>query len=508
MWRFIGMLFILTGCAKKELSPLESLITHEKSADKPFCDDVPPVGPSQMQEFLATFQPQFDAGKTGVYSIEDGAGALSARAWLTDNATETIEAQYFIFSADNVGLLATERLLLAAERGVKVRLLVDDLLAHGDAQLLLAVSLHPNMDVRIYNPNINIGKSLSKQITNVLTDFRGINQRMHNKTFIVDGQAVITGGRNVGDEYYDFHPSYNFRDRDILVLGAENKQIQDSFYQFWNSEYSVPIEKILQPEFTVKEEEVWDKMHRYACDPTRFIPSFRERIQKEAAFLSSEGRLHWVDNFEYISDKPGKNDETSTLGGGGKSTDALIALVKGAKKSVVMQTPYLVVTDLGLGLFAETVKRGVPVHMTTNSLLATDGLTAFNGYARVRKSLINVGVKIYEFRPYPAVQKELMTGPPIPESVYGLHAKTMVIDEEIAIIGTFNLDPRSANLNTEGIVIIRDAKLAKQIHDQMMLETQPENSWEVTKDYNPDQNASFGTRFKMFLMGFIPKSIL
>ena len=115
---------------------------------------------------------------------------------------------------------------------------------------------------------------------------------------------------------------------------------------------------------------------------------------------------------------------------------------------------------------------------------------------------------IYEFRPYPAIQKELMTGPPIPKSIYGLHAKTMVIDEEIAIIGTFNLDPRSANLNTEGIVIIRDSVFAKQIHDQMIREMKPENSWEYTKDYNPDKHASFGTRFKMFLMGFVPKSIL
>jgi phosphatidylserine/phosphatidylglycerophosphate/cardiolipin synthase-like enzyme len=173
--------------------------------------------------------------------LEDGGGALAARGWLSREAQRSIDIQYFIFSADHLGLIALQELISAAQRGVKVRLLVDDLLHDGEAQILLAADSVPNLEVKIYNPSINIGKSFPGRLASVVSDFRGANQRMHNKTFIVDDQVVITGGRNIADEYFDFSLTYNFRDRDILLLGGISKDINDSFEQFWGHSLSVPL---------------------------------------------------------------------------------------------------------------------------------------------------------------------------------------------------------------------------------------------------------------------------
>ena len=499
----------LIGCAHH--SQLQSLLTHQLSQNQQMCEQN--MTPStQLADLLTPFQAELEAGKTGIYSLENGAGALKARAWLTDHATQQIDAQYFIFAADNVGIIATERLLKAATRGVKVRLLVDDLLAHGDAQILLAVAKHPNFSVKIYNPNINIGKNMTDIIKSAVTDFRGINKRMHNKNFIVDQKVVITGGRNVGDEYYDFDQVYNFRDRDLLLIGGETKDIQRSFDQFWNSRLSVPIEKILTPQFDVPATEIWRKLHLYSCDAKRFTPRFRQGIADAPKLLQRKARkkqMVWTDKIIFTSDIPGKNNQKDGLyGGSGPTTKSLITLVKNAKKSVVIQSPYLVVSTLGLGLFEDAIKRGVEVKIMTNSLLSTDGLVAFSGYARVRKDLLRAGVKLYEFRPNPARRKRILNGPPVPKSYLGLHAKTMVIDEKIVMVGSFNLDPRSANLNTECIVIVRNQQLAQQVNRLILEEMKPDNSFPSTLRNNPDRHASTWTRFKVWMFGIIPKSIL
>ena len=176
--------------------------------------------------------------------LDTGAEALIARAWLTDHAERTLEVQYFIWSTDNVGILAAEALLRAAERGVKVRVIVDDLLIDAPDESLLALARHPNIDIRIYNPKSSVGTPLQKRVVNVATDFRGVNQRMHNKVLLIDGKAAITGGRNMADEYFDYDHEYNFRDRDVLLVGAVVGSVAASFELFWASPLSVPVEEL------------------------------------------------------------------------------------------------------------------------------------------------------------------------------------------------------------------------------------------------------------------------
>lgn len=454
--------------------------------------------------------------KTGVYVLEDGGGSLVTRAWLTEAAEQTIDIQYFIFSPDNVGLIACDYLVRAADRGVKVRLLVDDIMVEAGIREILTLDSHKNISIRIYNPGVNLGKNIYSKIKKFASDFRSANQRMHNKTFIVDGVVTITGGRNIADEYFDYDHEYNFRDRDVLLLGKVTGEIQRSFDQFWNHELSVPVSELVsQKNKSFNEPRRFEALHQYACNPENFWPQVRERILKlpeTFALLVKSESFVWLDRVEFVSDEPGKNDGTSGLAGGGICTDALINFLKNAKVSLDIQTPYLITTDLGRDLLEKAVKRGVRVRILTNSMASTDNMEAFSGYQRDRKALLSTGVEIYEFRPDAKSRYQVMTGA-LQETInftpiFGLHAKSMVVDGAVSIIGTFNLDPRSANLNTECIAIIHSEKIATGVLKGMEVEFQSENSWKVAVDCNPDDEASKAKRIKTWTRRIVPKNIL
>ena len=498
---------LLAGCSSNEVKYMP--------IDKDFCAQIHFDSTNRLSDQLDTLQGLLQT-KTGVYSLEEGDISMVARAWLSESAEKTIDIQYFIFSADNVGLIAVDYLLRAADRGIKVRILVDDILVEADADELLALDAHPNLSIKIYNPTANIGKNWPKKLYSLATNFKGFNQRMHNKTFIVDGKVVITGGRNIADEYFDYDHEYNFRDRDVLLLGKASADVQASFNLFWNDTLSVSIDSILKVDESKLNIAVkYEYLHQYACNPENFWPQVREKIKLvPVAFknMQDSGDLVWVDNVSFVSDAPGKNNNKKGLKGGGASTDALIDLIKNAKTSVTIQSPYLVTTSLSQQLFTETVQRGVTVKILTNSLSSTDNLEAFNGYQRERKTLLKTGIDIFEFKPDAEIRYKVMTGALQSKidykPVFGLHAKSMVIDGEIAVIGTFNLDPRSANLNTECVTIIHDKKIAGDLMRAMEEDMKPENAWQTTVDFNPDQYAGRKKRFKAWLRGVVPKEVL
>ena len=454
--------------------------------------------------------------KTGVYVLEEGDMALVSRAWLSEYAEKTIDIQYFIFSTDNVGLIAVDYILRAAERGVRVRLLLDDLLIEADEERIVELDMHENIEIKIYNPSANIGKNIVSKIVNITTDFRGVNQRMHNKTFIVDGKVAITGGRNIADEYFDYDHEYNFRDRDILLIGGVTDDIQSSFDLFWNDPLSRPIRELVNVEkMDINPQQTYLWLHQYACNPANFWPQVREKIKnvpRGFKAIRESGDLLWLDSIGFVSDIPGKNDGSSGLSGGGIATDALIDLIKSARDSISIQSPYLVTTALSRNLFRDAIARGVKIRILTNSLASTDNLEAFSGYQRNREDLLKLGVRIFEFRPDAAVRYKVMTSALQKEIDYtptfGLHSKSMVVDGRVAVIGTFNLDPRSANLNTECIVVIHSPVVAGKLQRVMNEEFRKENAWETTLRFNPDAEAGCWKRFKTWTRRIIPKSIL
>ena len=434
----------------------------------------------------------------------DRGEALQARAWLADHAQQSIEVQYFIWSTDNIGTLAAEALLRAAERGVKVRVIVDDLLIDAPDKTLLALAKHPNIDIRIYNPQHKVGTPFYKRALNTVTNFRGVNQRMHDKTFIVDGKLGITGGRNMADEYFDYDQAYNFRDRDALLLGEAVKKMQASFENFWNSELSAPVETLydgfglMQKNVRVDDSEVqqvYKYLHEYAKPPENFAPQVRRVIaETPAAFPKIAQEIVWG-KVEFIHDLPGKNQNRIRLDGGGMTTQALARLVEGARSTVVIQSPYLVLSDKANSLFRQIIARGVRVRINTNSLASTDNLQAFSGYRNQRKKLLKMGLEIFEYKPDPAVQMKLMPRAALKDKppVFALHAKSMVVDSEVVFIGTYNFDPRSENLNTEAGVVIHNKSLARAVEQSIETDMLPGNSWDAAKD-NPDRYASLSKR--------------
>ena len=450
---------------------------------------------------------------TGVYVLEQGGEAMISRAWLTERAEQSIDVQYFIFSADNIGLIAADSLVKAAERGVKVRVLVDDIMIEARGDELLLLDQQPNLEIRIYNPLANVGKNLLEKLYHLTTNFHQFNQRMHNKTFTVDGKVAITGGRNVADEYFGYDHQYNFRDRDVLLLGGATASIQQSFNQFWQSDLSVPINELVNKPILASAD--FSLLHQYACDPNNFLPVIRKKInnlEQEFAAIVNNDELHWLDNVEYISDLPGKNSGDDFLSGGGFTTEALERLAKQAKHSILIQTPYLITTSASRKIFKEIVDKGIEVKILTNSLASNDNLEAFSGYQRDRKALLKTGVKIFEFKPDAKIRQKVMSTEMqrvlTKQPIFGLHAKTMVIDDNITVIGTFNLDPRSANLNTESITVLPSKALTRKVKDGMIEEMQPENAWPVSVDWDPDHTVKLRKQLQVKLRRVVPKNIL
>jgi cardiolipin synthase C len=453
-------------------------------------------------------------GKTGVYVLDTGVEALLARAWLAEQARRTIEVQYFIWSSDNIGILAAEALLRAAERGVKVRVIVDDLMIDAPDRFLLALAKHPNIDIRIYNPKSSVGVPWPKRLLNLVTDFAGFNQRMHDKTFVVDGAFAVTGGRNMAAEYFDYNHRYNFRDRDVLLLGPVVAAMRNNFEAFWAHELSVPVEVrfeglgLMQKNLRVDDaqvREVYRELAAYARAPENFAPEVRDAIfDVPASFERLARQLRWVDA-TFIHDRPGKN-EAGGLKGGGASGAALARLLQGARERVVIQSPYLVASDEALALLAQLRARGVAVRISTNSLASTDNLPAFSGYRNQRERLLALGVQVFEYQPAPRVQQQLiqrLTAMPRVAPVFALHAKSLVVDGRALYVGTYNFDPRSQNLNTEVGVIVHDEALARAVEASIETDMAPGNSWNAATD-DPDSQAPLAKRSKVRLMQWLP----
>ncbi|MCF8069123.1 MAG: phospholipase D family protein [Desulfobacterales bacterium] len=451
-----------------------------------------------------------NSSKSGAYILEKGEISLLSRAWLSENAEKTIDIQYFIWSTDNIGILAAEALLQAAERGVKIRVIVDDLLIEAAAEeTIIALSAHPMINIRIYNPKHSVGISRLERIINAMTDFKGSNQRMHDKIFIADGIISIIGGRNMADEYFDYDHVYNFRDRDILLAGPVVSDIHKSFESFWESTLAVPVEKLLIKELKNMTwgqiEKSYKALHEYAQNPLNYSFDVRRTLDElPRKFPELVKEVVW-DEIQFIRDTPGKNEEKG-LGGGGVSTDTIISVLKKAEKSVIIQSPYLVMPKGGFELFEGLIKKGVNIKISTNSLAATDNLKAFSGYSSQRKKILKTGINVYEFRPDSEIKKELIERYDAlshMDPVFAIHAKSFVVDSKILYVGTFNFDPRSANLNTEIGVLINSSQLAKQVENKILEDILPENSWDAAKK-NPDSNASLFKRTKVWFWKMMP----
>ena len=427
--------------------------------------------------------------KSGFRLLDRGLNSILWRGVLTDAAMHTIDAQYFIWRDDNIGILGAERLLRAANRGVRVRVLVDDFELLTDERYLALLDSHPNAEVRLYNP---FGTRTSVRLVrmfSIFENFSRLNRRMHNKTFIVDNSLAIIGGRNIANEYFDMHASYNFRDRDLLAAGPIVPEISGSFDEYWNSKWAVPVHEITPIEISEEERATWYQgLHAYAEDP-KYFP---KRFHAELAVLRDKlpgvvGDLVWGEA-RLFYDHPGKNEDPDRFDAYGRSGELLTETALATERELLAQTPYFVMLPGTFEVVESLRQRQVDIRVLTNSLSSTDGIAPFACYARQRREILESGVDVYEMRPDAASQHLLMEKVIETEErpVWGLHAKTVVFDRRKVYIGTFNMDPRSTHLNTEIGVLIDSPALAEQVAEILEADMEPENAWHVTLDADGD----------------------
>jgi phosphatidylserine/phosphatidylglycerophosphate/cardiolipin synthase-like enzyme len=453
--------------------------------------------------------------ETGIITLENGGQSLLSRLWLFDHAQKTIDIQYYSFAKDITGLIVAERVLLAADRGVKIRILIDDAASKMYSHGVQVLDSHDNIEVRIYNAGLMLGRP-DRRIMMLFKNYNRILRRMHNKTVTIDGKASIMGGRNVANRYFDYDHYYNFRDRDVLLIGKTVKQITQSFDEFWNDSLTVVYTEISGAPHKkwYNDASRFDRIHKKAANTKKFSQHMREQVKEFPAYIKAAtktGAFIWTDHIVFISDKPGKNEDRKDRKGSACS-DSLMNLIRLAKESVDIQSPYFILTEESKEVLTEAIQRGVRIRLLTNSLGSTDNFEAFSGYQKDREEVLKMGITIHEFKPdakerfklmIPEVQSKLNYKP-----TYGFHSKTLVIDKRITIIGSYNFDPRSANYNSECITVIRSKEMAEQLLEFVEEEFLPENSWSVSLDHNPDSKASIIKRIKVTIKKVIPKKLL
>jgi phosphatidylserine/phosphatidylglycerophosphate/cardiolipin synthase-like enzyme len=467
-----------------------------------------------IQQSLSLLEDLFKT-KTAVYTLENGGKSLAARLWLIENAQKSIDLQYFSFAKDITGLIACDEIIRAADRGVKVRIIIDDAASKMYSHEVKLLESHENIDIRVYNAGVMLGRP-DRRAGKLARNINRLLRRMHNKTFTVDGIATILGGRNIADDYFDYHHKYNFRDRDVLIFGNSVQQVTSSFEKFWNHELTIPYSELSKK---VKKKRYQDSLrfehiHKKAATTKKFSNQTRERIKDFPTDIKKaveERSLSWIQSANFISDVPGKNSEIETRKGG-VATDSIEALIRSAKKSLLINTPYFIPTPELKQLLLEALQRGVKIRLLTNSLASTDQPAAFSAYKKTRKEFINAGIELYEFKPNAAERYEIMI-PDIQQkkqykAVFGFHSKTFVIDDQTVVIGSYNLDPRSADYNTECIAVFRSTEVSKNLSKYIEQEFLPANSWQITPTSDPDSKASFIKRIKACVFYLVPRKLL
>ncbi|HTB28528.1 MAG TPA: phospholipase D family protein, partial [Steroidobacteraceae bacterium] len=361
----------------------------------------------------------------------------------------TLDLQYYIIHQDESARTLLDHVREAADRGVRVRVLVDDLNTAGEDRRFLHLGHHVNIEVRVFNPFPGGRSATWSRILTSISDIPRINHRMHNKLFVADNELAITGGRNIGDEYFTLDKRSNFIDLDVVVAGPVVAQLSASFDAFWNSKYAYPIASLAAADDT-----------EAAAQPPPPPPANDDANWLARELDTGTLRLDWVPA-TVLADRPAKiasetsPDEEVTI------ANNISALMRSAQHEVLVISPYFVPGEEGVALMRELTDRGVHIRVLTNSLASTDAPLVHNGYARYRAALLKMGVELYEVRPKLGQKRPRFH--PFKASNASLHAKALVIDQRTVFIGSLNMDRRSARFNSELGLVMRSPEIAKQV---------------------------------------------
>jgi cardiolipin synthase C len=413
-------------------------------------------------------------GLSAFYPVGDGADAFLARVALARAAERALDVQYYIFHADNTGGALLGELIAAADRGVRVRLLVDDLHAGPQGEALAAVDLHPGIEVRLFNP---FARRAARWL-DFLTDFGRVNRRMHNKSLTADSQASVVGGRNVGDEYFAGGAAVEFGDFDVVAFGPVVREVSAEFDRYWNSASAYPV-SALATSSPAAAQGLRARIARHV-EALRGTPYARALAAGDLAAELEARRLplYWG-SATVVSDDPAKIhrpiDDPSA-----HAAPKLKAALGDAREELLLVSPYFVPGSEGVAWLRELAARGVKVRVLTNSYLANDVGPAHAGYSSYREDLLRAGVEIQELKPGAELKAEAKPGG---SSGSSLHAKTYMVDARRLYVGSFNLDPRSVRLNTEMGIVLESEALCASVRERL-LERLPDIAYRVERDPN------------------------
>jgi len=506
-----------TDCYRT-LSLLSLLVLLQACASVPFDYPREPSTAIEATETtpLGLFAANWSASngeESGFMSLPDGIDALGARLRLIETAQQSIDAQYFILKRDRVGALFTGKLLRAADRGVRVRLLLDDIFSPGLDSPLSLLNSHPHIEIRLFNP---VSRN-SLRYWGMLLDFKRANRRMHNKSFTVDGSISIVGGRNIGEEYFELKQDVKFDDFEVMTVGPAVADVAIGFDAYWNSELAVPIEAFGKK---VRTEQLAD-WREYV---NREVASAENGIYAPAV-TTSKIKAAWEQGAGFsagpatvVIDNPAK-----LTGAVGDAELATLAVDIGrrfreAQSEIIIVTPYFIPQKGGAQLLADILAKGVRVVVITNSLASTNHIPVHSRYSKYRKTLLAKGVEFYEIRAdRPGQESEWGFSP----EAITLHSKASLIDRKTIFVGSLNFDPRSILLNTEMGLFIESPTLGSGF-TQSILEALPEATFRVSLDadgktrwywapdgqphevYTSEPLASMGRRFMATLYKLVP----
>jgi putative cardiolipin synthase len=376
-----------------------------------------------------------------------------------------------------------QRLLAAAERGVRVRVLVDDSMTESDPEYLALFGAHPNVEVRLYKPFGSRAKSLVLRWIDFVADLRVLNRRMHNKLFVVDGSVAIAGGRNIASEYFEYPGPFVFRSRDLLALGPVVETAGEAFDLYWNSDWSVPIEDVVTPAPTSEAaSRAKQGLDRFAADASHYPPGFPDGPRDIDVQMAGLGAgLLWGEDRLLVDAVPEREGRPQTHAELDRTGVTLRRVMAEAEREVLIESAYLILLDGGFAAVDALTQRGTVVKLATNSMASNNHLAAFVGYAKQRRKLLATGAELYEMRPDAAAERALFSAAQLEENGthFGLHSKTAVFDRKVAFVGSFNLDPRSVNLNTEMGWLVKSESLAHAVADSIESDIAAGNSWRV-----------------------------
>lgn len=470
--RCLLLVILISGCASKP--PVEY-------PDLPKGYAMEPREDGGFTEIISFLHQSYGDNQSGFLLLDSNEEGLHWRLALIDKAKHTLDLQYYLWYPEDSARLILKRLFDAADRGVKVRLIVDDLLIIDMDKGVAALDDHPNIEVRLFNP-FEERESMVGRGMEGLERLEKLNVRMHNKLMVADNQAAILGGRNIGNHYFGLSDDYNFHDLDVLGFGEIAHQSSTIFDHFWNSDWvQVPfalgeqptkkqVEKAVKKLY--KKVEKSDRLDRFLTEPQDWTERF-SKLQEQLAPGISTVIFDKVDDEEDVSQE---------------MRDPITKLFRAANEEILLVNAYIIPSkESSMENLKKLIDKGVKIRVLTNSLESNDVAAVNSHYEEWRKPMLKTGAELYEMRADGQIQSLVVDTPPVKGKFMGLHSKAMVVDRKLVFIGSMNFDPRSININTEMGVVLYSPQLGEELALLIERDMEPENSWQVLLDEDGDE---------------------